>query len=208
MHVMVIWNKALKIMRGKSIRHCMIDKTSKIQSGSNIIDSTFGRYSFCGYDCTIVNCDIGSFTSIADNVSIGDASHPMDWVSMSPVFYQGRDIIKKKFSTHPLLPISRTIIGNDVWIGKGALIKSGILIGDGAVIGMGSIVTKNVEPYSIVEGSPAKFIRKRFIDSTIEGLQKSEWWNYSDQDLNEFAQYFTNPEIFLKMKENKIGQGK
>src|SRR6185312_1217704 len=100
MNILYILSKVLKKIRGSSIINSKIDKTSKVESGSHIVNTTFDRYSFCGYDCEIVNCDIGSFCSIANNVKIGGGMHPMQWVSMSPVFYEGRDSIKAKFSKH------------------------------------------------------------------------------------------------------------
>lgn len=192
------YSKILKKIRGSSIKNSTIDPTSKIESGSNIIDVVMNRYSFCGYDCEIVNCEIGAFTSVANNVIIGGVMHPMNWVSMSPVFYAGRDSIKKKFSLHQLAPVKKTYIGNDVWIGQYAMIKQGINVGHGAVIGMGSVVTKDVEPYSIVAGSPAKLLRKRFDEEIINDLIKIQWWNYCEDDLEKYSRYFTNPLDFIK----------
>jgi serine acetyltransferase len=117
---------------------------------------------------------------------------------MSPVFYQGKDSVKAKF--HPKkrpLPLT-TIIGSDVWIGEKSLIKQGVSIGNGAVIGMGSVVTRDVQPYSIVAGVPAKEIRKRFEESIIQRLQKSEWWSLEDKQILELAENFDSPEKFLK----------
>lgn len=167
------------------------------------MNSTFGKYSFCGYDCTIVNSDIGAFCSIASNVVIGGARHPMEWVSMSPVFYAGRDSIKKKFSEHNRIDDVRTIIGNDVWIGENALIKSGVSIGDGAVIGMGSVVTKSIPPYVIVAGCPAKIIRKRFDDYIVDKLLQIKWWEFDDMRLHKYAKYVKTPDIFIHEVEKE-----
>ena len=91
-----------------------------------------------------------------------------------------------------------TTLGNDVWIGSHAFIKGGIVIGNGAVIGAYSVVTKDVEPYSIVAGNPAKFIRKRFDNETISKLMESRWWELEDDALYDNATYFTNAKHFLK----------
>lgn len=117
------------------------------------------RYSFCGYNCEMINVEIGSFCSIANGVVIGGEMHPLEWISTSPVFYEGRDSIDMKFSEHKRKKGLKTIIGHDVWIGQNSLIKQGIKIGNGAVIGMGSVVTKDVAPYSIVAGNPTKLIK-------------------------------------------------
>ena len=191
--------KVLKKMRGKALKNSQIHKTSKVESGSHVINTKMDKFSFCGYNCEIINCSIGSFCSISDNVVIGGAMHPLNWVSMSPVFYEGKDSVREKFSTHKRDPEKTTIIEHDVWIGKNVLIKQGLKIGTGAVIGMGSVVTKDVEPYAIVAGCPAKFIRKRFDDIIIKKLLDIEWWNFKDEKLNQFAQYFTDPDLFIKM---------
>ena len=127
--------------------------------------------------------------------------HPMNWVSMSPVFYFGKDSVKAKFSRHKReLPLT-TKIGHDVWIGQNVLIKQGVTIGTGAVIGMGSVVTKNVEPYTIVVGNPAKCIRKRFDDDTITKIIESKWWLFDEKRLIECAEYFANPKDFINYLE-------
>ncbi|MFA6148733.1 MAG: CatB-related O-acetyltransferase [bacterium] len=197
MMISYLWAKLFKKIRGSAVINSKIDKTSKIEAGCSIVNSTFDRYSFCGYDCTIVNCEVGAFCSIANDVKIGGARHPMEWVSMSPVFYAGRDSIKKKYSTHERGDDIKTVIGNDVWIGENALIKAGVCIGDGAVIGMGSVVTNNVAPYSIVAGCPAKFIRKRFDDLTIDKLLEIKWWKFDENQLHKYAKFVTSPEIFI-----------
>jgi acetyltransferase-like isoleucine patch superfamily enzyme len=114
------------------------------------------------------------------------------------VFYEGRDSVKAKFSRHTREKSLRTTIGHDVWIGHSVLIKQGITIGTGAVIGMGSVVTKDVEPYSVYAGVPAKPIRMRFDEDTVQKLLKTEWWTFKDADLEKYAQYFTNPGLFLE----------
>lgn len=190
-------SRILKKIRGKSIYKSNIHRTSKVESGSQFVNSSMDRFSFCGYDCQIINCKIGSFCSIADNVIIGGAMHPINWVSTSPVFYLGRDSVKKKFSKHKREQDKLTIIGQDVWIGQNAIIKQGLNVGTGAIIGMGSIVTKDVKPYSIVAGNPAKEIRKRFDEKIADELLVSEWWNLSDERLGHLAKYITNPTAFL-----------
>jgi acetyltransferase-like isoleucine patch superfamily enzyme len=203
MKLSYLWAKLHKKIRGCAIINSKIDKTSKVEAGSSIASTTFDRHSFCGYDCTIVNCEVGAFCSISNNVVIGGARHPMEWVSMSPVFSSRRDSVKKKFSKHDKGETPRTYIGNDVWIGEKALIKAGVLIGDGAVIGMGSVVIKDVPPYAIVAGCPAKIIRKRFDDDIIEKLLKIKWWAFDDALLERYAEYVTSPEDFIQEVEKK-----
>lgn len=198
MTIKYLWAKVLKKMRGSAISNSTIHSTSKVESGSSIVDTKMDKHSFCGYDCEIVNCEIGSFTSIANGVIIGGGMHPVDWVGMSPVFYEGRDSVKAKFSEHQREPVKTTRVGHDVWIGRNVLVKQGVSIGNGAVVGMGSVVTKDVPPYAIVGGNPAKLIRMRFDDETIDKLQQSQWWNLPEEKLYEYAKTFKNPQDFLK----------
>lgn len=197
------WSKLLIKLRGSAVIGSSIHPTSKIESGSHIVNSSFDRYSFCGYNCKIINCEVGSFVSIADNAVIGGARHPIEWASTSPVFYEGRDSIVKKFSRHELPNHKPTIIGSDVWIGDRAMIKAGVEIGHGAVIGMGSVVTKNVLPYTIVGGNPAKLIRMRFDNNVIERLLTSRWWEKSDQEIEVYAKNVKSIEQFLRELEKR-----
>lgn len=183
------WAKFFKKLKGKAITNSIIHPTSKIEAGSEIVNSVFNKHSFCGYDCEIINCDIGSFSSIANRVIIGGGMHPLSWFSTSPVFYKGKDSVKAKYSEHVREEPKRTTIGNDVWIGEAAIIKQGVSIGHGAVVGMGSIVTKDVLPYSIVVGNPAKEIRKRFDKDTIKYLLESCWWDLDDSKLKDIARF-------------------
>ena len=155
------------------------------------------KHSFCGYDNEIINTKIGSFCSIGNHVKIGGGEHPYSWVSTSPVFYKGRDSVKAKFSEFDRVEIRTTIIGNDVWVGQNSLIKQGITIGHGAIIGMGSVVTKDVEPYSIVAGVPAKKIKLRFSEDLISKLIKSKWWDLKENELNKAAENIKDPIKFL-----------
>ncbi len=196
------FTKALKKLRGASLYNSKIDKTSKVEAGSLVVSSVFKKHSFCGYDCEIINAEIGSFCSISSNVKIGGGMHPVSWVGMSPVFYKGRDSVKTKFSEFERSDALYTQIGNDVWIGQNVLIKQGVTIGHGAVVGMGSVVTKDVLPYSIVAGNPARLIRKRFSEDIIIALLEIKWWDFNDKDLKEYAQHFKNPQEFIIKYKN------
>jgi virginiamycin A acetyltransferase len=120
---------------------------------------------------------IGKFCQIATGVRfiMNSANHPMDGVSTYPfkVFGKSWDLARLEVTCK-----GDTIIGNDVWMGNSATIMQGINIGHGAIIGTNSLVTKDVEPYTIVGGNPAKIIRKRFDDETINFLIKLSWWDW------------------------------
>lgn len=195
--------KLMKKIRFSAVRKSKIDRTSKIEAGCNISHVKMAKHSFCGYDCEIIHAEIGMYTSIASGVIIGGARHPMEWAGMSPVFYAGRDSIKKKFAEHELPMAKTTTIGNDVWIGRSAILMSGIRVGDGAVIGAGSVVTKDVPPYAIVAGNPAKIIRHRFSPSIINELEQIQWWNLPEDKLRNAARLIKNPAEFMDFLQEK-----
>lgn len=183
-----------------AIRGSVIDKTASVGNGAQIVNCKIGRYSYL-YGTSAVQTEIGAFCSIASGSTIGGGSHPTDWVSSSPVFYKNRNVLKTNFSQNEYQEFSQTMIGNDVWIGSKCLVKGGVTIGDGAVIGMGSVVTKDVPPYEIWAGNPAKFIRKRFDDETIEKLLEIKWWDFSDEKLAELGDLFHDPKKLIEYIE-------
>lgn len=197
-----ILSKAIQKLNPSAIKCSKIDASSKIEGGSNVAFTTMGKYSFCGYGCEITHAKIGAFTSIASNVMIGGARHPMEWVGMSPVFYSGRDSVEKKFSTFAL-PKSKPIkIGNDVWIGHSAIVLPGVTVGNGAVIGAGAVVSKDIPAYAVAVGNPAKIIKYRFDSETIKGLEALEWWDLPDKELRLLAKFIRCPLDFIQQSNH------
>jgi acetyltransferase-like isoleucine patch superfamily enzyme len=145
-----------------------------------LTESSVGRFTYFAGGSRVFYTDIGSFCSIAENVIIGHAEHPLNRISTSPLFYKSNNEFgNKNFVVNEQLEFKRTKIGSDVWIGANAFIRTGVNVGHGAVVGAGAVVTKDVAPYSVVGGVPAAIIRKRFDDETIEKLLKIEWWNWT-----------------------------
>lgn len=137
---------------------------------------------------------IGRYCAVAPDVVIGAHEHPTDWLTVSRVAYYpvvyGWDRFCRpdaiefiRENRHPFSgsrPV--TTIGHDVWIGQGAFIKAGVTLGNGCIVAARSVVTKDVSPYAVVAGTPAKVIRKRFAEPIIERLQRLQWWQYSLYD--------------------------
>ena len=187
-----------KLFMGAAVRKSEIHKTAKVDVLCNVSYSKMGKYSYVGEKSGISHAQIGNFVSISSNCVIGGGGHPIDWVSSSPVFNDHMSILHVQFSKNPYEPHKTTIIDHDVWIGTHCLIKSGVHIHTGAVIGMGSVVTKDVGPYEVWVGNPARCIKKRFDDETIEKLLKSEWYLWEDDKIKENADLFATPEAFLE----------
>ncbi len=142
-------------------------------------------------------CIIGRYCSFGEQVQIGRHPHPISWASTSPFFYwQFKNILDQDLplgvdlnpyldfeSNTPPVVLKKTIIGNDVWIGHGAFIMPRVTINDGAVVAAMSVVTKDVPPYAVVAGTPAKIIRYRFTEKQILRLCKIKWWDFAPWQL-------------------------
>ena len=166
-----------------------------------------GYGSYIGDHAMISGC-VGNYVSIADNVNVVRGRHPTSsFVSTHPVFYSNKNCVKLdygnklKFTEFKYAdeenkrPVN---IGNDVWIGYGAKLLEGVTIGDGAIVAAGAVVTKDVSPYTIVGGVPAKIIRKRFSEEHIALLESSKWWENDDSWMVEHYSEFDNIERFVE----------
>lgn len=167
--------------------------TNSTFQGNNFVDrfckvrnSTIGKYSYIGFGSDFNNVKIGNYCSISSDVKIGLGKHPIDFFSSSPVFYSNNNPfgVKETYFSYDDKP-KKTVIGHDVWIGANVVILDGVEIETGAIIAAGAVVTKNVAPYEIVGGVPAKVIKKRFDNETIQQLMASKWWLMEPKELKE-----------------------
>ncbi|MEJ5266516.1 MAG: CatB-related O-acetyltransferase [Bacteroidales bacterium] len=156
-----------------------------------------GDYTYVGNNTLIMNCEeIGRFCSISHDVKIGLDNHALDHIGTSPVFYFELRGWVKKDTFKKSNPV---VIGHDVLISANVSVLSGIKIGTGAVIGANSFVNKDIPPYAIVGGVPAKIIKYRFDEETIDKLLKSKWWLKDKDELILYQDYFNKPNVLLKM---------
>ena len=150
----------------------LLDKSVVLMSHIKIGRGTYLRRDVFVDDYT----EIGRYCSIANDVIIAASEHPVTNFSTHPISYDVENYPNKE---------TKTIIGNDVWLGTRAIIKKGVKIGNGAVVASGAVVTKDVPPYAIVAGVPTKIIKYRFDEDTIKALLETEWWNFPLEKLQD-----------------------
>lgn len=182
-----------------------IGQYSKFGKRVSINDSEIGSYTYISENSKLDNCRIGKFCSIASDVKVISSTHPTrNFVSTSPVFHSlkkqcGITFVKERLFDEILSVDGRTvIIGNDVWIGQGAKIIGGHTIGDGSIVAAGAVVTKDIPPYAIVGGVPAKIIRYRFDQDQIKQLLSLKWWNKNEDWIMKHLSEFEDVEQLLK----------
>lgn len=172
-----------------------------IQAHSVFCDVTVGDYSYFAGHNQVYYANIGKFCSIASFARINTTNHPTyDRIAQHHFTYRSQrfgfgEDDADFFGQRKCRAVA---VGNDVWIGHNAIIMPGVAIGNGAVIGAGAVVTKDVEPYSIVAGVPAKKIKMRFSNELIEKIEKSEWWNWNHQTIKERLSDFRDMETFVR----------
>lgn len=180
----------------------VLDKGVKILKKARVGNCKIGRYSYIGINSNFSNTNIGSFCSIGPDVLCGLGDHPIDFVSTYPGFYSNQASGSYWFGhVHDFKEQQNTIIESDVWIGAKVIIKGGVHIGTGAIIGAGAVVTKNIPPYAIVGGIPAKILKYRFDENLISLLIESKWWEKNEETLKNLSCYFNEPLIFLEKLE-------
>jgi phosphonate metabolism protein (transferase hexapeptide repeat family) len=163
------------------VRDCVLGRFTVVGVRVVLAECSLGDYSYFSRGSEAIYTTVGKFTSIASNVRVNALGHPMDRISQHNITYRPNEYfvdakIDKGF--RELRKSKNVIIGNDVWIGHGVIILPGVTIGDGAVIAAGAVVTKDVEPYAVVAGVPAKRIKWRFSKSVRERIIKLAWWNW------------------------------
>lgn len=177
-------NKNIKINRLAYIKNTEFEGNNYIDRFCKIKNSSFGKYSYVGFNSDFNNVKVGNYCSISSNVKMGLGKHPTNHFSSSPVFYSNNNPfgVKEAYTSFEENP-QKTIVENDVWIGANVIVMDGVTIGTGAIVAAGSVITKDIAPYEIVGGVPAKVIKKRFEEETIDDLLQSKWWYLEPRDL-------------------------
>ncbi len=202
----------------------VIEAPVRLLGGSSFDVKEMGAFCFVNLNCSILSVEkMGRFVMVGPEVFIGGGPHSINslsphmvfrgrkhesWFREYSSFFQDENSLNMVIEgqKEELSKKGNIVIGNDVWIGARAVINRGVTIGDGAIIGAGSVVTKDVEPYTIVGGNPARPIRKRFSDEIIEKLLKLRWWDYGPDILKGID--ITQMEECVEELERRINSAK
>ena len=207
--------KRIILEKKVKIRGSQLEGNNKVYEAAQFISSSLGKGSYVGAFNLFINSQIGRFCSIGPRVKTILGHHPSSvYVSTHPAFFSLRKQSGFTFAKSQSFQEFRyadnekkisVIIGNDVWIGSDVLIIEGVRIGDGAIVAAGSVITKDVDPYTIVAGVPGKFIKNRFSPEIVEFLLQFKWWEKDDIWLSENVELFQNVEsLFNKYKNTKV----
>lgn len=173
-------------------------KTTALGGHTRCFNVVIGNYSSIRDRGRAMNAVIGNYTVIAKDCEIGLGVHPTNYLTCHSIFYKN-----SPWGFHPewVKPVEgivkTTHIGNDVWIGAKSIVMDGVTIGDGAIVAAGSVVTKDVPPFAVVGGAPAKIIKYRFSHDVIDRLEEIKWWDMPDERIGEVVELFhiKNPSL-------------
>ncbi|MBL1118593.1 phosphonate metabolism protein/1,5-bisphosphokinase (PRPP-forming) PhnN [Streptomyces sp. 110] len=176
------------VHEGSTVVAGTLGRYTEVGQGSRLADVELGDYSYCDRYCDLANTTVGKFSNIASFVRIGATDHPLDRVSLHHFMYRSAKYwpdAEDDAEWFAKRSSRRTKIGHDTWIGHGAQVKPDVVVGNGAVIASGAIVTKDVPPYAIVAGVPARIIRFRQPPEIAERLERLAWWDWDHATLRE-----------------------
>lgn len=168
-----------------------LPKNIYIAFGARIGFSSIGEYSRIRHFATVYYATVGKFTTINKSTRIGLGQHPSNMISTNLIFYAKNPISNRWVRPIVFEDYKPITIGNDVFIGEAAMIMGGVKIGDGAIVAARSVVTKDVPPYAIAAGVPARVVKYRFDQDTINRLLEIKWWDLPEQEITEKIDAFT-----------------
>lgn len=179
--------------------NCDISDKATVYRRSRINGVKLGDYSYLGRGTVAHNLTVGKYTSISDFCTIGLPGHPTSAISTSPIFNSVNNGTRFSFTDKNTYSSPMNVqIGNDVWVGYGVMIVKNVTIGDGAIVAAGAVVTKDVPPYAIVGGVPAKIIKYRFPQEIIQRLMEIKWWDLPESLLKNNISLFQQENITIE----------
>lgn len=182
------------------IHECHIGAWTEIGANSWLVESTLGDYSYTAGDNQIIYTEIGKFSNIASHVRINPGNHPMERVTLHHITYRRKmyGLGEDDADFFAWRRAHKCVIGHDTWLGHNVVIMPGVTVGTGAVVGAGAVVTKDVPPYMIAAGVPARPIRPRFPDGIAQKLLQIAWWDWDRATLEARFDDLYNVEAFVE----------
>lgn len=180
------------------VSNSYVGERSAIHARSEVVDSTIGAYTYLSQSCIVINSDIRPYSCLGRECKLGLGSHPLEEnVSISPLFYDlvnplGITFVKEKLWRQDT---GKVLVAGNVWIGSGVTVLDGVSLGEGCVVGAGAVVTKNVPPYAIVAGVPARLIRLRFSQEKIEKIIALRWTNWEMKKIERNIEFLTSGDL-------------
>lgn len=181
-----------------ALRETAIGSRCEVLEHTRVEYSTLGDFSYLGPNCMVADAHIGKFCAIAASVRIGAPNHPMDRPSLHrftycPEYYSAEAVRDERFFADRRAAV--VTIGHDVWIGHGVIVLPGVTVGDGAVLAAGAVVSRDVAPYTIVGGVPARMIRERFPRDIARRLAQIAWWDWPFETILQRLEAFQSSNI-------------
>jgi len=182
------------------VRDCRFGRYTQVGEQSRLDDCLLDDYSYLQHYCDLASADIGKFANIASMVRINPGFHPVEWPTLHHLTYRRAMFgmaAEDDADFFEWRRRQRVAIGHDTWIGHGVVIMPGVRIGNGAVVGSNSVVTRDVPPYAIVAGAPAKVLRQRFPRAIAAALEATAWWDWEHEILAERLEDLRDLRSFL-----------
>jgi phosphonate metabolism protein (transferase hexapeptide repeat family) len=193
------------------VEDCKLGRYTEIAEGGRLSETELGDYSYVMENCQSWCATIGKFSNIAASVRINATHHPMERATLHHFTYRASDYFDDAAHEGAFFAARRArrvFVGHDTWIGHGVTLLPGVRVGDGAVVGSGAVVTRDVAPYMIVAGVPARPIRERFAPEIAARMQALAWWDWDHAALRAALDDFRllSAEAFLERHEGRSGE--